>query len=172
MATDAGALVAEALAAGTDALVISINPVWLHWDESSCEDIEDRHERYRCLLSPTSSAVSAQRAQDLAGLVRQAVDSGLPVYAYTQPHSTDSLDDPSLAPLIADAEATIAAFEPGDANVRLVSRVFTRDLPPMYEGAEFDFIDMVHPTVAGVEKLADHLATDLVAFWRVTTPSI
>ena len=163
MADGVRAFVAEAVAAHTDAIIMSINPVWLHWDEVSCSDVPVLHERYRCLLSPIDPALSERRRAELQALVDVALGSGVPVYAYTQPHSSDSLANPSLGGLLAAAESAIAAYDPARPDVRFVARIFTRDLPPLREGV--DFIDMVHPTSAGAELLADWLAVDITRFW-------
>jgi lysophospholipase L1-like esterase len=87
----------------------------------------------------------------------------VPLYVYTQPHSTDALSNPLLIPRLAAAEEAIAAFDPGRPDVRFRSRIFTRDLQSLREGVEF--IDMVHPTAAGAELLADWLAADISDFW-------
>lgn len=163
MADGVRAFVDEAVAAHTDAIIMSINPVWLHWDEVSCSDVPVLHERYRCLLSPIDPALSERRRAELQALVDAAVGSGVPVYAYTQPHSTESLANPSLDGPLTTAESAIAAYDPARPDVRLVARIFTRDLPPLREGV--DFIDMVHPTAAGAEVLADWLAVDVSRFW-------
>jgi hypothetical protein len=157
------ALVEQVIADGTDAIIMSVNPVWLHWDERSCGDITVPHERYACLLTPTSSRVTAQRAAEIESLVASAAAAGVPVYLYTQPHSSDVLDNPDAAASIEAAEASLAAVDPGAVNVRFVSRVFTRDLPPMREGSEF--VDMVHPTPQGAAILGAWLADDVAQFW-------
>lgn len=157
-------LVGEARVARTSALIMSINPVWLHWDEAACADLAVQHERYRCLLSPISPSLSAQRAAELGALVDAAVDVGVPLYVYTQPHSTDSLSSPLLAGLLEEAEQRIAEYDPGSPRVRFRARIFTRDMDPLVEGV--DFIDMVHPTQAGVARLGRWLADDITDFWR------
>lgn len=157
-------LVGEARAARTTALIMSINPVWLHWDEAACSDLAVQHERYRCLLSPISPSLSAQRADELGALVDAAVGVGVPLYVYTQPHSTDSLSSPLLADVLEEAEERIAAYDPGSPRVRFRARIFTRDMDPLVEGV--DFIDMVHPTQTGVARLGRWLADDITDFWR------
>jgi hypothetical protein len=164
MADGVRAFVDEAVAAHTDAIIMSINPVWLHWDEVSCSDVPVLHERYRCLLSPIDPALTDRRRAELQMLVDAAVASGVPVYAYVQPHSSESLANPSLDGPLAAAESAIAAYDPVRPDVRLVARIFTRDLPPLREGV--DFIDMVHPTAVGAELLADWLAVDVTTFWN------
>jgi hypothetical protein len=157
-------LVGEAHVARTAALIMSINPVWLHWDEAACADLAVQHERYRCLLSPISPALTARRADELGALVDAAVAVGVPLYVYTQPHSTDALRSPILADLIAEAERRIGGYDPGLPTVRFRSRIFTRDMDPLVEGV--DFIDMVHPTQTGVARLGRWLADDITDFWR------
>lgn len=160
-------LVEDAVAAGADAIVTSINPVWLHWDGSSCQGTTAApHEFYRCLLTPVSPDVTAQRNAELQALFAAFVAAGVPVYAYTQPHSAEVLSNPAVAPAIEAAEAALAAFDPGVPTVRLRSRIFTRDTAPMREGVEF--FDMVHPTPAGAALMSDWLASDLADFWGVT----
>lgn len=154
-----------AVTGGADAIVMSINPVWLHWDGIAClDDPGVPYDFYRCLLTPISATVTAQRAQELTALFSAAAASGVPVYAYTQPHSAEVLADASLGPSIAAAETALAAFDPGVPNVRFRSRIFTRDTAPMREGVEF--FDMVHPTPAGATAMSDWLANDLADFWR------
>ena len=163
MADGVRAFVDDALAAHTDAIVMSVNPVWLHWDEVSCSDIPVLHQRYACLLSPIEPALTERRRAELQSLIDAAAGSGVPAYAYTQPHSAESLADPALDRPLTAAEAAIAAYDPLRPDVRFVARIFTRDLPPLHEGVEF--IDMVHPTPAGAETLADWLAIDISRFW-------
>jgi hypothetical protein len=163
MADGVRAFVDEAVAGRTDAIIMSINPVWLHWDEESCSDITVPHERYGCLLSPIDPALTERRRHELQSLIDTATGSGVPLYVYTQPHSTESLASPALDLPLTTAEAAIAAYDPGRPDVRFVARIFTRDLPSLHEGVEF--LDMVHPTPAGAELLADWLAVDVSRFW-------
>ena len=110
-----GELVDEAVAAGSEAIIMSINPVWLHWDEATCNEITVQHERYACLLTPISAAVSDHRARQLRDLIDRTVATGVPVYLYTQPHSAEVLANPDLMGRIATAEATIAGVRPAAA---------------------------------------------------------
>ena len=167
MPTGMTEMVQAAIAEGTDAIVMSVNPVWLHWDAAACGDIAVPHDRYACLLTPTSAEVTAQRDAEIRTLIDTAAAAGVPVYLYTQPHSTDVLTNPAVAPSIEAAEAALAAFDPGLPNVRFRSRILTRDLPEMREGVAF--FDMVHPTPAGADQLAAWLAADIADFWRSVT---
>jgi len=159
-------LIDEAVTDGTDAIVLSINLNWLHWDDVACREMTVMHEKYECLLSPISPEISEQRAVELQELIDNAVAADVPLYVYSLPHSTDVLDNPAVADLIESAEVGVAAYDPGQPDVRFVARVFTRDTEPFYEGV--DFIDMVHPTGPGAERLADWLAADITAFWAST----
>lgn len=159
-------LVEDAVAAGADAIVTSVNPVWLHWDGSSCLGTTAApHDFYRCLLTPTSAEVTAQRTAELQALFAAFADAGVPVYVYTQPHSAEVLANPAVASAIEAAEAALAGFDPGVPTVRVRSRIFTRDTTPMREGVEF--FDMVHPTPIGTAVMSDWIAADLADFWRV-----
>jgi hypothetical protein len=158
-------LVEDAVRAGADAIVMSVNPVWLHWDGASCLGTPAApHDFYRCLLTPIDPTVTAQRTGELQALFATVAAAGVPVYAYTQPHSTEVLADPSVAPAIEAAESALAEFDPAVPNVRFRSRIFTRDTAPMREGVEF--FDMVHPNPAGAALLSDWIAADLADFWR------
>jgi hypothetical protein len=163
MAEGVRELVDEAVAAGTEAIIMSINPVWLHWDEITCSEITVQHQRYKCLLTPISAAVSDHRARQLRDLIDHTVATGVPAYLYTQPHSAEVLANPELLDPIATAEATIAGYDPQRPDVRLVARIFTRDLPHLSEGTHF--IDMVHPTLTGAEALGAWIADDVRSFW-------
>lgn len=161
-------MIEQAAEGGADALIVSVNLAWRHWDEVSCDGIEPPHTRYRCLLQSTSSDVDAQRDLEFSAMVDAAVESGLPVYLYTVPHSTTAHANPAIDPLIADAEAWVSSFDPGVERVRVVDRSFGREIPDLHEGEHF--IDMVHPTASGVEYLADWLADDLRTFWASSPP--
>jgi hypothetical protein len=163
MADGVRELVDEAVAAGTEAIIMSINPVWLHWDEIACSEITVQHQRYECLLTPISVAVSDLRAHQLRDLIDHTVATGVPAYLYTQPHSADVLANPDLTDRIATAEEAIARYDPQRPHVRLVARIFTRELPHLREGT--DFIDMVHPTMTGAEELGAWIADDVSRFW-------
>jgi hypothetical protein len=168
MAPDQQAMIELAASRGADAIVVSVNLAWRHWDGESCGGIEPPHSRYQCLLSSMSPAVDAQRDAEFAAMVDAAVASNIPVYVYTVPHSTTAHADPTIEPLIADAEAWVSSHDPEVAHVRLVGRSAGRDIPGLDEGVHF--YDMVHPTATGVELLADRLAADLRDFWSVAPP--
>jgi len=161
MADDAATLVAQS--AGADALIISLNPAWQHWDRVSCDGIQPPHSRYHCLQTPQSAAVDDARAAEMKSLIDAVIASDVPCYLYTIPHSTTALNDPLIADQIASAEAWFASFDPGISRIRIVSESFSRHIPDLQEGTEFH--DMVHPTWAGAELLSDWLATDLAAFF-------
>lgn len=164
MAPEVAAGVRAAAASGADALVVSLNLVWLHWDGVGCDGVEPPHARYACLLTPVSPAVTAARAAELRDLLATIADTGLPAFVYTQPLSTTALDDPALGEPVATAEAAMAGFDPRLERIAFVADSFTRRMAPTREGIEFH--DMVHPTPAGAEALAAWLAPELEAFWQ------
>jgi hypothetical protein len=166
MPAGAAELVAEAVEAGTQAMILSLNLAWLHWDELGCAGITPPRRRYDCLLTPISPAVTTQRAEEIRAVITAAAAPGVPVYIYVQPHSTDVLTDPVVSRRIAEAESTVAGFDPHLPHVRLVAQTFTRWTPAVPEGVAF--YDMVHPTAAGAEVLADWLAADIPRFWAST----
>jgi len=161
IATDITARVNEAVAAGADALVGPMNISWLNWKEPACldMDITRPYERYACILTSLSPQIDAANAATLAEMIDAVAASGLPSLMYAIPHSTNALDDPLIGPMITAAEQRLATFDPSNANVTYIAGSFTRNLPPFVEGV--DFIDMVHPTVAGTERLADWLAVQV-----------
>lgn len=163
LAPDVREMIGEALANRAASLIVSFNPVWLHFDEGTCDHLTVPRERYACLLTPVSDAVTAARDREIEALFDALVDAGVPAYVYMQPHSSDVLADPAVEPLIAAAEQRLASFDPNVPDVRVVARSFTRDLPPLREGV--DFHDMVHPLPTGAAVLGQWIATDVAAFW-------
>ncbi len=166
VAPDITASINEAVAAGADALVVPLNISWLNWKEPACldMDITKPYERYACILTSLSPEIDAANAASLAEMIDTVVASGLPSLMYAIPHSSDALADPVIGPMIDAAEQLLATFDPDDPDVTFIASSFTRDGPPFVEGV--DFIDMVHPTGAGAERLAEWLAVrvgDVVA---------
>jgi hypothetical protein len=155
--------VVAAAARGVEGLIVALNPSWVQWDGASCEGMTPKEVRYACLMTPVSAEVMATNAAALAELVDAVVATGLPAYLYVIPHSADSLSNPLIRDLIADAETAMATFDPGVDHVELVTPIFNRGLAGMGEGD--GFINIVHPSVVGVERLADWLAAELLRFW-------
>ena len=158
VAPDITASIGEAVAAGADALVVPLNISWLNWREPACLDMDiiKPYERYACILTSLSPEIDAANAASLTEMIATVVASGLPTLMYAIPHSTNALADPVIGPMIDTAEQRLATFDPHDPDVTFIASSFTRDGPPFVEGV--DFIDMVHPTVAGAERLAEWLA--------------
>lgn len=161
VATDITASINEAVAAGADALVIPMNISWLNWKEPACldMDIHQPYERYACILTSLSPQIDAANAAALTEMIATVVASELPSLMYAIPHSTNALADPVIGPMIDAAEERLATFDPNDPDVIYRAASFTRDGPPFVEGV--DFIDMVHPTAVGAERLADWLAVQV-----------
>ena len=158
VAPDITASIDEAAVAGADALVVPLNISWLNWKEPACldMDIAKPYERYACILTSLSPEIDAANAASLNEMIATVVASGLPSLMYAIPHSSNALADPVIGPMIDAAEQRLATFDPNDPDVTFIASSFTRDGPSFVEGV--DFIDMVHPTVAGAERLADWLA--------------
>lgn len=163
LAPDVEALIGAALADRAEALIVSFNPVWLHFLEGSCDTLTVPRDRYGCLLTPVSPETTAERRAEIESLLRAIETAGVPVYLYMQPHSADVMADPSVGPLIDDAERLLAAFDPDMPTVAFRARNITRDLGAAREGTEFH--DMVHLTPAGAAVLGEWLAADVGSFW-------
>lgn len=163
MADGVAEMIGEATAADTDAIIMSINLVWRHWDQITCRDMTILHDKYECLLSPVDPEITAQRVDEMQLLIDTAVAAEVPVYIYVQPHSTDALDNPGVLRLVEDAEADVATYDPGQSDIRFVADVFTREMEPLVETD--DFFDMVHPTEQGAERLVEWLAADIADHW-------
>jgi hypothetical protein len=162
---DVRARVSRAADRGVHGLIVALNPSWVHWDGSSCDGMTPKEVRYACLMSPASAEVTDRNAAELTALVDAVVATDLPAYLYVIPHSTDALAHPELAGPITSAEAALLALDPGVDRVELVG-IFNRGLDGMTEGD--GFINIVHPDVVGVDRLADWLAADLIRFWTDT----
>jgi hypothetical protein len=163
LAPDVEAMIRAALDDRVEALIVSFNPVWLHFLEGSCDSLAVPRDRYGCLLTPVSASITADRQAEIESLMRAIVTADVPVYLYMQPHSADVMADPAVGPLIADAEQRLATFDPGMATVLLRARNITRDVGAAREGVEFH--DMVHLTSDGAAVLGEWLAADVGAFW-------
>jgi hypothetical protein len=163
LAPDVEAMIGAALGDRVEALIVSFNPVWLHVLEGSCDTLTGPRERYGCLLTPVSPEITADRQAEIESLMRTIETAGVPVYLYMQPHSADVMADPTVGPLIADAEQRLAAFDPRMSTVAFRARNVTRDVAAASEGSEFH--DMVHLTPAGAAVLGAWLAADIGAFW-------
>ena len=158
-----------AVAAGADAIVMSINPVWLHWDGAAClGEPAAPYDFYRCVLTPVSAAVTAQRAQELTALFAAASASGVPVRVHPAPLGGGA---GRRVPRTVDrgGRGCPGRVRPRRRERPLRSRIFTRDTAPMHEGVEFS--DMLHPTPGGRgTALSDWLANDIADFWRSIPP--
>ncbi len=150
-----------------DALIVPLSPSWLTWNgHDDCHGLTPPHAFYSCILDPAPGTdVDALRAE-AATLIGTIVASDIPAYVYVIPHSAEALADPLLADRLASIEATFAALDPDVERVTYVGHVVTRDLDGMHEGIEF--FDMVHPTGAGIERLADFFAAELPRAIRLT----
>ncbi len=163
LAPDVEAMIRAAVADRVEALIVSFNPVWLHFLEGSCDALTVPRDRYRCLLTPQSAEITAERQAEIDSLMRAIVLADVPVYLYMQPHSADVMADPAVGQLITDAEQRLAALDPGLPTIIVRARNITRDAGPAREGTEFH--DMVHLTPAGATVLSTWLAADVGAFW-------
>lgn len=155
--------VSSAAERDVDGVIVALNPSWIHWDGAACAGLQPNDARYACLMTPVSASATAANSVELTALFDTIVATGLPAYLYTIPHSADALASPLTGGLVTEVEAEMAAFDPGVDRLEFVG-IFNRGLDGMSEGD--GFINIVHPSVAGVERLADWLATDLVRFWR------
>ena len=162
--------VEQAAVRNMDGLVVILNPAWLSWDgHDDCSGIAAPHEFYACVLTPRPETdVSALRAE-VGDLVDTIVATGLPAYVYVIPHSTESLANTELAPLLAATEAEFAALNPRLDRIEYVGHIISRDLAPLREGIEFN--DMVHPSAIGIQDLADFFSGEFARFFdeAVTT---
>lgn len=152
--------VERAVDRNVDGLIVPLSPSWLTWNgHDDCRGLTPPHAFYSCILDPAPGTdVDALRAET-AALVDTIVASGIPAYLYVIPHSAEALADPLLSGRLASSEATFAALDPGIARITYIGHVVTRDLDDLHEGV--DFFDMVHPTEAGIERLADFFAAAL-----------
>lgn len=163
------ARVEQAAARNVDGLVVILNPSWLSWDgHEECSGISPAHAYYACVLEPRPETDVASLRNDVRSLVDTIVGTGLPAYVYVIPHSAESLADPGLAPRLAATESQFAELDPGLDRIEYIGHVLSRDLEPLREGVEFN--DMVHPSEAGVQRLADHFADEFVRFFGRHVP--
>ncbi len=164
---EVSARVERAAERNVDGLVVILNPSWLSWDgHTECSGIALPHDFYACVLTPRPETDVAALRGDVARLIDTVVDTGLPAYLYVIPHSAESLANPELEPLLAAAETQFAELNPGLDRIEFVDRILSRDLDPLREGVEFN--DMVHPSEAGIEALADFFAAELTEFFGRT----
>lgn len=156
--------VERAAAQGTDGLIVPLNVSWVRWDGApNCDGLTPAYVFYACILEPPDVATAQRLLDDVRSLVGTIVATRLPAYIYIIPHSAESLADPLVADLITGAEADLASLDPGLDRIEFGTEIPTRGLSNMREGIEF--FDMVHPTVAGVEALADLLAPEFERFF-------
>jgi hypothetical protein len=163
------ARVEQAAARNVDGLVVILNPSWLSWDgHDECSGITPAHAYYVCVLEPRPETDVAALRDDVRSLVDTIVATGLPAYVYVIPHSAESLANPELAPRLAATERQFAELDPGLDRIEYIGHILSRDLEPLHEGVEFD--DMVHPSKAGVEVLADFFTDEFVRFFGRHVP--
>jgi hypothetical protein len=163
------ARVEQAAARNVDGLVVILNPSWLSWDgHEECSGITPAHDFYVCVLEPQPDTDVAALREDVRRLVDTIVATGLPAYVYVMPHSAESLANPDLAPRLAATEQHFAELDPGLDRIEYIGHTLSRDLEPLHEGVEFD--DMVHPSEAGVERLADFFTGEFVRFFGRHVP--
>lgn len=162
MPADLVSSVDAAVARGADALIVALSPSWTTWNgHDDCEGVAPPHAFYACILTPAAGTDVDHLRSEIARLIATIVASGVPAYVYVLPHSEEALDDPVLSDRLAAAEREIDRLDPAVDRITFVGHVLTRDLAGFREGA--DFYDMVHPTVAGIERLADHFAAAVPA---------
>ncbi len=163
------ARVEAAAARNVDGLVVILNPSWLSWDgHEECAGISPAHAYYACVLEPRPETDVTALRDDVRSLIDTIVGTGLPAYVYVIPHSAESLADPELAPRLAATESQFAELDPGLERIEYIDHVVSRDLEPLREGVEFN--DMVHPSEAGVQRLADFFADEFVRFFGRHVP--
>lgn len=156
--------VERAVDQGTDGLIVPLNVSWVRWDGApNCDGLTPAYVFYACILDPPEPDVARQLLGDVQSLVDAIVATELPAYVYIIPHSQESLADPLIAELVTGAETDLASLDPGLDRIDFGSQIANRGLPNMREGVEF--FDMVHPTVAGIEELADVLAPQFEQFF-------
>lgn len=152
--------VEQAVADGADALIVSLNVSWLFG--RTCEGVAPAHARYACLLAPVDEATAERQAAPVRELLAAIVRTRIPTVAVVIPHSTDALENPALADLIADAEATLTALDPGAANLLVIGGV-TAGRDGFREGD--GFYNVVHPTPLGASRLVDVIVPIVEEFW-------
>ncbi len=156
-------LVESEVAGGADALIVAMNVSWAAWGGTTrCNGVQGAYEFYACILEPVAEPELGQRRASVQTLVDAMVDSGLPAFAYIIPHSTQALNDPLLADRITAAEAFIAGFDPGLDRIAYAETIATRGVAGADEGTAF--LDMVHPSLDGVDLVAGVLAPGIESF--------
>jgi len=155
-ADDTHAMVSSALAAGVEALVVTVNPQWLYG--RVCEGIEQPHARYACLLADGEIV----GGQAIDALMSTIAGSGVPTLLVLMPTSVDALENPELTALIALANDRLCERIPAQPGIRVLDESLTAGRPEFREGAGFH--DMVHTTPEGARLLAGLIAAaELVA---------
>ena len=157
-------MIEQSVADGAEGLLLAMNVSWIGWGGTThCNDVSPVYAFYACILEPLPEPERLDRAAKLQRLVDAVVATEVPAFLYIIAHSTQAMNDPILADRITAAEATIASFDPGLDRISFGHQVITRGVEGADEGTAF--FDMVHPSPAGVELLADVLAPDIEAFF-------
>ncbi|MEL6891625.1 MAG: hypothetical protein AAFP84_08520 [Actinomycetota bacterium] len=157
-------MIDAAVADGADGLIVAFNPSWTAWGSTPrCDGITPPYAFYACILEPPDEPVASERRAAIQELADAVESAGVPTFAYIVPHSTQSMNDPTLSDLITGAETLLASFDPGVESVEFRPTIITRGASGADEGTAF--FDMVHPSPDGVELLADLLAPEIEAFF-------
>ena len=161
--SDVAVSVERAADRNVDALVVSMSPSWTAWDgHDECAGTTPPHDYYLCVLTPRPSTDVGVLEAELAALVETIVSTGIPAFVYVIPHSTDALRNPTLERRLAAAEVVFEQIAPAGARVEYRPTILTRGIDDLREGVEF--FDMVHPTEAGIDRLAPLFAAELDRF--------
>lgn len=150
---ETAAFARQAADEGANALVVTLNPQWIH--ERQCEGIDSPHTRFACLLAPGDPVGLA----DISALLDELATINLPTLLVMQPTSSDAATNPELVPLIADVRRQLTELVPDSRLLAIADVEFTAGRAEFAEGV--GFYDMVHPTPAGADPLAVELTTQL-----------
>jgi phospholipase/lecithinase/hemolysin len=140
-----------------EALIVTFNPQWLYG--RVCAGIEPPHTRYACLLAD-GPVVGAAAIDELVATIAAA---GVPAVVVLTPTSVDALESPELAGLIALANDRLEQRVAASSAIAVLDETLTAGRQEYREGV--GFYEMVHPTPAGAARLAQSIATTLVAEW-------
>jgi hypothetical protein len=164
LAPDVEAMIGAALDDRVEALIVSFNPVWLHFLEGSCDSADRPARALRMPAHARVARITADRQAEIESLMRTIVTAGVPVYLYMQPHSADVMADPAVGPLIADAEQRLATLRSrhvhGPASGRATSPVMS-----VRRGRVSSSTTWCTSRPDGAAVLGEWLAADVGAFW-------
>lgn len=157
-------LVDRAVADGADGLLVAMNVSWVGWGGTTqCNGITPVYAFYACILEPLEGSERADRAEKLQRLVDAVAATELPAFIYVIAHSAQAMSDPLLADRITAAEAFVASFDPGLDRIQYGDQIVTRGVSGADEGTAF--LDMVHPTPAGVDLIANVMTPEIEQFF-------